>query len=816
MREDLKHAIRSLRSSPTFTVVALTVLTLAIGAGTAIFSVVDAVVLRGLPFDEHDRLVAVLEHDTKRATTFGSGTTTTQMFTDWRAQQESFDAITAVGSTLFQYTNDAGEPAEARGLRMTWEFFRVMRVAPLLGRAFTEKDEVFGQHRVAILSHGYWQRRFGGDPNVVGRIVDMNEQKWEIVGVMPAWFAYPVASEEPTEIYAPVSFRDEDKTRGGSRNYNYTTIGRLKDGVTVAQANDQMNRVMAALDEQHPKWSPGRRARVIPLQEHLVGRVRSWMLMLLASVALVLVIACANVANLMLARATVRGREIAIRAALGASRWRLVRGLLVEGLVLSLVGAGLGIVLAYFGVQAIKTWMPTNVPRIAGIAIDLRVLLTAVAAAALTGLFFGAVPALQSSRPNLTTALKDSGRSSTAGAGSQRVRNLLVVAEVALAVVLLVGAGLFIGSFARLMSVEPGFEYRNILVLDVGMRADPTLKGPAVWEDMNKRSGPYVEQMLAAVRSVPGVEAAAAVQGGLPLTGSWSRTSVELPGRGELKGDDDSIDRRVVSAGYLETMRIPLRRGRYLNENDRGGSDPVMVINEAAAKKYWPGEDAIGKRATLNKKELVVVGIVGDIRHLGPEIPPRQECYVPASQGGYFGGATLVMRTTGKAIDRLEPVKAAIWSVNKEQRLRTETVTLEAYMDRLIAQRRFNMALLALFGVLGLAIAGVGIYGVMAYVVAQRTNEIGVRMALGATRQNVVAMVLGRASILMGTGIVIGAAVAWWFSEGVKTFVFGVEPNDPIIFAVALVTLAAAGLLASAIPARRAASVDPMIALRQE
>jgi predicted permease len=456
------------------------------------------------------------------------------------------------------------------------------------------------------------------------------------------------------------------------------------------------------------------------------------------------------------------------------------------------------------------------VPRVAGIAIDVRVLVTAVAAAALTGLFFGAVPALQSSRPNLTTALKDSGRSSTAGAGSQRVRNLLVIAEVALAVILLVGAGLFIGSFAKLLSVDPGFEYRNVLVLDVGVRPDPKLTGHARFEDMNRRSRPYVDQNLAAVRAVPGIESAAAVQGGLPLTGSWSRTSVELPGRGELKGDDNSIDRRVVSDGYLETMRIPLRRGRYLNADDREGSEPVMVINEAAAAKYWPGEDAIGKRAKVNEKEHVVVGIVGDIRHLGPEVPPRQECYVPAAQDGYFGGATLVMRTIGDPMDRLDAAKAAIWSVNREQRLRTETVTLEGYMDRLIAQRRFNMALLALFGVLGLVIAGAGIYGVMAYVVAQRTNEIGVRMALGATRQNVVSMVLVRASILMGTGIVIGAAVAWWFSAGVKTFLFGVEPNDPLIFAAALVTLAAAGLVASAVPARRAASVDPMIALRQE
>jgi predicted permease len=644
----------------------------------------------------------------------------------------------------------------------------------------------------------------------------MNDQTWEIVGVMPAWFAYPVASDRATEMYTPFGFRDEDKVRRDSRNYNFTALGRLKDGVTVAQAHDDMNRLMAALDEQHPKWSPGRRARVVTLHEHLVGRVRPWMLMLLAAVALVLLIACANVANLMLARATVRGREIAIRAALGAGRWRLVRGLLVEGLVLAIAAAALGVLLAYFGVQALKAWMPANVPRVAGIAIDVRVLLATIAAAALTGVFFGAIPALQSSRPDLTTALKDSGRSATAGAGSQRLRGLLVVAEVALAVVLLVGAGLFIGSFAKLMSIDPGFDYRNVLVVDVGVRPNPKLTGSAMFEDMSKRGGPYIEQVLAAVRAVPGVAAAAAVQGGLPLTGSWSRTGVELPGRGELKGDDDSIDRRVVSANYLETMRIPLKGGRYLTGQDREGADQVVVVNDAAARKYWPGEDPIGKRIKINGRDLVVVGIAADIRHLGPETPPRQECYVPAAQAGYGGGATLVMRTSGRAVDRLDAVKAAIWSVNKEQRIRTETVTLEGYMDRLIAQRRFNMALLALFGVLGLVIAAAGIYGVMAYVVAQRTSEIGVRMALGATRGRVVGMVLGRAGLLMALGIGIGGAAAWWFSARVKTFLFQIEPNDTRVFVAALVTLAAAGLLASAIPARRAASVDPAVALRQE
>jgi putative ABC transport system permease protein len=815
MRDDLRNAFRSLRSSPTFTTVALVVLALGIGAGTAIFSVVDAIVLRGLPFDEHDRLVAVLEHDTKRETTFGGGTTTTQMFLDWRAKQQSFEAITAIQSSLFQLKNDAGEPADARGQLMTHEFFQVFRVAPLLGRAFTKDDEAVGRHRVAILSYGYWQRRFGGAQDVVGKTIQLNEQSWEIVGVMPRGFEYPVAAERPTEIYGPAPFGKEASVRGGSRNYNYTAVARLKDGVSVAQANDDMNRLMAALDEQYPKWSPGRRARILTLHEHLVGKVRTWMLMLLAAVALVLLISCANVANLMLARATVRSREMGIRSALGASRWRLVRTLLVEGVVLALAGAAIGVLLAYGGVSVLKAWMPANVPRVAAIAIDLRVLATAVVAALATGLVFGVVPALHASRPDLTTALKDSGRSSTAGAASQRLRGLLVVAEVALAVILLVGAGLFIGSFARLVSVDPGFNYRNVVVFDVYPRPDMTLTGQARWEDMMRRGGPYLAQVMAAVRGVGGVRDVAAVSNGLPLSGSWSRNSVTLPGKGELEGDDDSIDQRGVSPNYLQVMEIPLRRGRYLNDNDREGSEMVAVINDAAARKYWPGQDALGQRFTVNDKERVVVGIVGNIRHLGPELPPRQECYLPMSQSGASGG-TLVIRTTGDAMAAVPALKAAIWSVNKEQRLTREVVTLEGYMDRLIAQRRFNMALLALFGVLGLVIAAVGIYGVMAYIVAQRTSEIGVRMALGATRGNVVAMVLRRASWLMAAGIAIGGAGAWYLSSTVKSFLFEVEPNDPGIFAGALTTLAIAGLLASAIPARRAAAVDPLIALRQE
>jgi predicted permease len=810
MRDDLKAAFRSLRKSPTFTAVALAVLAMGIGAGTAIFSVVDAVVLRGLPFDEHDRLAVVLEHDPRRPTTFGGGTTTPQMYLDWRREQKAFEYLGAVGGWGVRLRNERGEPDQARAMRVSSEFFPVLRVAPILGRAFAPEDEILGRHRVVILSHGFWKRQFGGSSDAIGKTLELDEEPWEVIGVMLAGFSYPVASDRPTELYAPIAFSDDQKIRGNTRNYNWTVIGRLRDGATIEQAHEQMNALAAALDEQYPKWSPGRRARVIPLQEHLVGRVRGWMLMLLGAVGLVLLIACTNVANLLLARATARRREIAIRATLGAGRGRLIRGLLVESVVLSLFGAAIGIVLAYGGVQVLRAWLPPGLPRVAAIAIDLRVLAAAIGAAVITGVAFGIVPALQSSRPDLAEALKESSRASTQGVGGHRLRSALVIAEVTLAVLLLVGAGLFIGSFAKLMQVDPGFDYRDVLTAEVYV----PIQGLGFREAL-KRGGPYAQQVLEAVSQIPGVEMAAGVSGGLPLQGNWSRTSVSLPGIGELKGENDTIDRRTVTPNYLQLIRVPLRRGRHLNGDDREGSQPVLVINEAAAQKYWPGEDALGKRIIISNQERMVVGIVGNIRHLGPEKPVRQEAYIPLAQDQVIG-IHLVMRTRGDPLQAFPAVKAAIWRVNPNQRITAETITLEGYMDRLIAERRFLMALLALFGLLGLVIAAAGVYGVMAYVVAQRTNEIGVRMALGATPANILQMVLRRAMALTVAGLMLGAAAAWYLSASVRTFLFEIEPNDPRIFALAVLTLALVGLAASVVPARRAARVDPVIALRQE
>jgi predicted permease len=816
MRDDLKHAMRSLRTSPTFTAVALAVLALGIGAGTAIFSVVDGVILRGLPFDEYDRLVTMLEHDTKRATTFGAGVTTSQTYLDWRRLQQSFEGLAAIGSRTFRLKTEIGEPDEARGQRVTSEFFTVLRVAPLLGRAFVASDELVGRDRLVILSYGFWQRRFGGSPEVIGKTIDLaslqdvHEQSWQIVGVMPRGFSYPVGTDRPAELFVPLAFTKDDQTRGTSHNYTFTTIARLRPGVTLEQAQDHMNRIATGLEEQFPNWSPGRRVRVLTLHDHLVGRVRSWMVMLLGAVGLVLLIACANVANLMLARSTVRRREIAVRTALGAGRWRLIRLLLVEGIVLSLAGAALGLLIAYGGIQVLRAWLPAGLPRVSAIAMDVRVLGAAVTAAFVTGMLFSVVPALQTSRVDVIAALKEGTRAATPRATAQRLRNALVVSEVAVAVMLLVGAGLFIASFVRLIHVDVGFDYRHVLTLNVGLGPQPGTP-----DEVLQRRRIYLRQVFETVSRVPGVEKVAAVVGGVPLTGSWSRTDVALPGRDELKGDDASIDQRIVTPDYLKVLRIPILRGRDLTDADRDGTTPVVVVNQTAARTYWPDGDPLGQRITINRIERAVVGITADIRHLGPERPVRQEAYIPAWQDRNVPHS-MVVRTTADPMRLLSAVKAAIWSVNKEQRLTDDTVTLEAYMDRLIAERRFNMALLATFGALGLVIAAAGIYGVMAYVVALRTNEIGVRIALGATRRNVVSMVIRKATMLMIAGLAVGGVGAWYAGASVNAFLFQVEATDIRIFVSAFATLALTGLAASAIPARRAANVDPMIALRQE
>jgi len=843
---DVRLGLRRLRAAPTSTAIAVGVLALAIGAGTAVFSVVDAVALRGLPFDEYDRLAAVLETDAKGRLSFtDGGNATPQTFFDWRRMQTAFDGLAGIQDRDLRMRNEFNEPATAQGLRVSAEFFSVLRVAPFMGRPFRASDEVIGQHRVAILSYAFWQRQFGGADDVIGRKMQFNGEPWQIVGVMPRHFTYPlggmrqtpgweVARSNETDVYIPLAPTDGERSRpststAGSKQTGYEVIGRLRPGISFAQAAERMNAVEAAIDAQNPGWRPGAKVQVKPLNEHLVGSVRAWMVLLLGAVGLVVALACANVANLRLAQAAIAARDVAICAALGASRWRTTRAFLVENLLLAGSSATLGIGLAWGALHVLARNLPRELPRVAAVALDLRVLGVAVLSAMATGLLVGLAPAALHLRPRLAEATSSGGSRTTRGRGARRIGNALVVGEIALASLLLVGAGLFVASFARLMRIDPGYDYRHVLALGITTPFPSLQTTPKEQDAVQQRNRATIEQVSSAVRGLPGVLGAEAVDAGAPLSG------VRFPWMIVLSGGDsvtqvlsrqksaDLADRHVVTPGYLALMRVPLLRGRYFSVDDRADTTRVVVINEEAARKYWPAQDALGQRIYgpdpgQDMKFVVdytVVGIVGNIRHAGPELPAPMQVYFPLAQWPHALVMTLAVRTTGDPMTVVHAVKKAIWSVNPEQRF-DDTVTLQAFMDRLTAKRRFLMTLLTLFGALGLVIAAAGVYAMLAHLVVERRREIGVRMALGATPQGVVRMMLGQALVLLGLGLAIGLGAAWQFGAGVKAFLFGTEPADPLVFAVALVGLAVAGVLAAVGPARRASRVDPIVTLHCE
>jgi putative ABC transport system permease protein len=821
MHDDLKAAVRSLRSSKSFTMAAVIVLTLGIGASTAIFSVVDAVVLRGLPFDEHDRLVAVGERQRQSRRAIGDtrdpdalASAAPQNYMDWAAQQQVFASIAAIASGWLTLREPGAEPESLVPERVTAGFFDVLRVHPATGRTFTPENEIAGRHRVAVLSDALWRRRFGGDPQIVGRTIPLDDVEagqgaYEVIGVMPPDFTYPVGVTRPTDIWVPYVVPADQRMRDPhTRSHYLQVIARLKPELSLAQAQAQMDQIAAALEQANPVWNKDNRIGVRPLIDHIVGsRTKSWMLMLLGAVGIVLLIACANVANLLLARATAREREVGIRAALGAGRWRLIRQLMTESLVLSITGTACAIVVGWWTVQVLRKSMPEGVPRVAAIALNTRVLAAAAGLSLVTGVLFGLVPALQLSKPNLSNALKD-GAGSSAGTGRQRLRSVLVIAEVALAVVLLVGAALFIGSFVSLMRIDPGFNPEHVLTAQVSPRFE--LRSVVIHPSDR---APAFAQMVERIRQIPGVLNASMISGGMPLGGSMSVETITIPGKTIDLNLDRGISFRQVTPEYHKVLKIPLRSGRLFDLTDRKGAANVVIINESAATKYFPGENPIGRTVGLDGNRTVI-GVVGDVHQTSLEMEPRTEAYIPMEQGRAIGGE-LVIRTSGHPYDVLPAVKSAVFAVLPDVPLRN-VMTMEEVIGRRVAQRRLNMLLLGLFGLLGLVISAVGIYGVMAYVVSQRTREIGVRMALGATRSDVIGMVLRNASVLLVLGLVIGGVGAWYLSAVAQTFLFRMQPTDPRAFAAALLLLAFAALVASAIPARRAASVDPVIALRAE
>ena len=804
---DIRHAVRSLRATPAFTTVALAVLALSIGATTAIYSVVDGVMLRDLPFPAADRLVAVGERHIRGATDQDLNLAAPQNFLDWRAQQNVFTVLAAVGYASISVRPEPGrEPETLETQAVTAEFFSVLGVSPLIGGTFTNENEVDGRARVAVISHGFWQRRFGGAADIVGRHLPGQRGDFEILGVMPPSFAYPVGAMRPTEVWIPNVFRPEDRVRANEYSYRLQVIGRLRDGASLELAQARMDQITAGLAAETPRWFEDRVARVERLDDYLTRGVRTWMVLLLAAVAFVLLIACVNLANLMLVRASARRRELAIRSALGASRVDLARTLLIEGLVLSLGGTAAGVGLAWAGTEVLRAAIPPEVPKVAAIAVDLRVLAAMAAVAVASGLGFSAAPVLQFSRPLTSGAIALVMRAKSATPAHQWLRGMLVTLEVALAVVLLVGAGLFLASFARVASVDLGIEPRDVLTVHIR-----PLTGPDNWQLAQQRNRGLLDDVLQSVRAIPGVDAAALVSGGVPLRGDLRTVDFGIPGR--VFPPNEDLDFNEISPDYFRVLGVPLLRGRFFDAQDRQGSEPVVIINDAAARKYFPKEDPIGRIVEFEGARRIV-GIVGNIRHDGPETDWRDQGFIPLHQSRAVG-ATLVLRLSRDARDVVPAVKSAIWTSFSDLAL-PDIEMLSGYLSKLVAARRFNMLLLTLFAVLAVVIACVGIYGVMAYVVSLRTQEIGIRLALGAAPLAILRAVLGRALIYVLGGLAMGLLAATALSALVSGFLFETRPHDPWIYAGVAATLVVTGVMAALFPARRAARVDPLVALRAE
>jgi predicted permease len=836
--QDVRYGLRILWKSPGFTAVAVLTLALGIGANTAIFSIVNAVLLRPLPFPQPDRLVALNEKDARGDVPGGVPVNTSYPdFFDWRAQNHVFENMTAFRHNAATLTG-AGTPLHIDAEIVTADFFSVLGVTPSLGRGFISGEE---NGRYAVLSHELWQSKYAADPNILGKSVTLEGKPYAVVGVAPAGFRFPMESAQQqlwtTLGEDAVADAGEKPTTAVRGEHMLDVIARLKSGVNLHQAQAEMNVIAEGLAKQYPDDN-GKRSgtAVVPETEHLAGETRPALIMLLAAVGCVLLIACANIANLMLARATKRNKEIAIRAALGADRARVIRQLLTESVLLGALGGILGFALSALGVGALLRLSPDNVQRLAQVGMDWHVLAFTALVAVTTGLIFGLAPALHSSKTNLSESLKDRGQDSGAG-GQHRVRAALVVAETAIGLVLLVGAGLLIRSFYSLSHVNPGFDPHHVLT----MRVD--LPDAKYSEAQQVR---FYHDLVDRVQGLPGVVSAAGIFP-LPLTTSNINVTFTMEEHPVPKSDEPSAGLRTISPGYFHTMGIPVLRGRSFNDNDDKTSPQVVIINEAFARQYFPGEDPIGKRITpgfaIHGEPLVreIVGIVGGVKDRSLSAEPRPEFYFAYPQA-MIADLTLCVRTAQDPKTLTGAVRNSITSADNQlpvYNVRTmddyvnaavrQSITamdkelpifnirsMDEYVDASLGQSRFNTLLLTLFAGLALALTMVGIYGVMAYAVAQRTREIGIRIALGASRSDVLRMILGRGFLITGLGLAIGIAAALALTRFFASFLYQVKPVDPLTFIVVSLILGAISLVASYIPAWRAAKVDPMVALRYE
>jgi len=800
--QDLRYGIRMLRSKPGFAVIAILALALGIGANTAIFSVVNAVILRPLPYPQPEQLAMVWLDNRRQG--IHDDITSFPNFVDWRDQNHVFQSMAGMSNTAYTLTG-VGEPEQLRGANVSANFFQLISVSPAQGRGFSAEEEEPGKNQVVILGYGLWQRRFGGDSKIIGQTLTLSGRPFTVIGVMPAGFQFPSRAE----IWGPLA--PNQGLKAARSSFWLPVVGRLKPGVTKQQAQADMDVIAQRLEQQYPQANAGYGINVVPLHEQVVGQIRLALLVLLGAVAFVLLIACANVANLLLARSAERQKEMAIRVALGAGRKRIVGQLLIESLLLGLLGGALGLLLAKWGLNLLVAFSPANIPRLENIRLDGRVLGFTLLVSVLTGLVFGLAPALQASNPELNETLKESGRSGGSGASGQRIRKLLVISEIALALVLLVGAGLMIRSFWQLQKVDVGLVAENVLTVRLGL---PRSKYP---EGQNVSA--FYQQLQERLAALPGVKSVSATSGIL-LEKLANSSIFSIEGRpAEPQAQRLELPFDAVTPNYFHTMGIPLIKGRVFTEQDKRDSLQVAVINETMVRRYFPNEDPIGKRFTFgdgdrNPTWITIVGVVRDVRRQGVDEPIRIESFMPHSQAT-SRSMEVVIRTASDPMAMAKSVRDAIWSLDKDLPV-ANMQTVEQILGERTAPRRLNMLLLGLFATVALVLAAVGLYGVMSYSVTQRTHEIGIRMALGAQRRDVLKLIVGQAALLAVIGVGIGLAAAFALTRLMSRLLFEVSATDPLTFAAIALLLTMVALVASYIPARRAMKVDPMVALRYE
>lgn len=799
MLSDFRYALRQLAKVPSFTLVAVVTLALGIGACTAIFSVVNGVLLQPLDYPNPDRLVVIKESSLPQHPEFSS---TPPNFLDWEQQAKSFVSLAAYSGQALNLTGD-GEPQRINAIRATAHYFDVYGIKPQLGRFPRTEEDSPGNNHVVVLSYPFWQRRFGGQPEVIGRTVELNGDSYTVIGIAPLGFG----QQSRLDAWVPMAFSPKERSDDFRGAHFLSVMGRLKDGVTASAADAELKLLAAQLAQRFPDSNKGWSATATPALHYTVRDVSQVLYVLLAAVGCVLLIACANVANLQLARATARHREISIRAALGAGNRQLIRQLLTESLVLALLGGIAGVLLASWGLSGLVALAPSNLPRAANIHLNGTVLLFSFGLSVLTGLIFGLAPAWFATRVNVNDALKQGSRGSTDTGSRGRLRRLLVVGEVAVSLVLLSGAGLLIRSFERLAAVDPGFVAADATVVRLFL--------PAKKYDKPEQQLAFANAIVDRLRTLPGVTSVG-IANTLPLVGDWV-LSLEIEGRPLAASDLPSTNYYAVTPGYFPAMGIRLLRGRAFTEHDDERAPHVAVINETFARTYFPNEDPIGKRINVTNGPQTwreIVGVVADVKQYGPDQATTAQAYEPFAQKP-FSTLAVVIRTHGPSAAMLSALRPAVYAVDAAQPV-GNVQPLEEILSGSIARQRFTVQLLSIFAAVALVLAAIGIYGVMAYTVAQRTSEIGLRMALGARPADVFRLIFSQSGRMIGLGIALGLAVTLAASRAVSALLFQTSAFDPLTLAAVLLLLMAAAALACLLPARRATKVDPIVALRAD